>query len=156
MEAVCAATGARSCKVTHHRTQATQLAGSESLAPWQIDTMTKHMLEKLPAACQSETDRDCMRVMAGHPRGDCFNEISLTQLPHEVEHYVRLLLPNYSDWLRQRESPNGDKSTCCETFSFRVLPCLVQVAVQCGVFFVEEFPRHSMTLYSKVSLVLSK
>jgi hypothetical protein len=29
MEAVCAATGVTSCKVTHHRTQAMQLAGSE-------------------------------------------------------------------------------------------------------------------------------
>jgi hypothetical protein len=97
--------------------------------------MTKHMLEKLPAACQSETDRDCMRVMAGHPKGDYFNEISLTQLPHEAEHCVRLLLPNYSDWLRQRESPNGDKTDCCTTFLLCVLPHLVQVAVQCGVFF---------------------
>jgi hypothetical protein len=29
MEAVCAATGVKSCKVTHHRAQAMQLAGSE-------------------------------------------------------------------------------------------------------------------------------
>jgi hypothetical protein len=156
MEAVYVATGVRSCKVTHHRTQAMQLAGSESLAPWQINTMTKHMLEKLPAAHQSETDRDCMRVMTGYPKGDYFNEISLMQLPHEVEHYVRLLLPNYSDWLRQRESPNGDKTDCCTTFLLRVLPYLVQVVVQCGVFFIEEFPRHSMTMHLKVSLVLSK
>jgi hypothetical protein len=156
MEAVYAATGVRSCKVTHHRTQAIQLAGSESLAPWQINTMTKHLLEKLPAAYQSETDRACMRVMAGYTQGDYFNEISLIQLPHEIEHYIRLLLPNYSNWLRQRESANGDKSQACETFLLRVLPYLVQVLVQCGVFFVEEFPRHSMSMYLKVSLVLSK
>jgi hypothetical protein len=118
--------------------------------------MTKHLLEKLPAAYQSETDRACMRVMAGYTQGDYFNEISLIQLPHEIEHYIRLLLPNYSNWLRQRESANGDKSQACETFLLRVLPYLVQVLVQCGVFFVEEFPRHSMSMYLKVSLVLSK
>jgi hypothetical protein len=156
MEAVYTATGVKSCKVTHHRTQAIQLAGSESLAPWQINTMTKHMLEKLPAAYQSETDRDTMRVMAGYPKGEYFNENSLIQLPHEVDHYVQLLLPKYCDWLRQRESPNGDKSQCCETFLLRVLPYLVETLVQCGVFFIEEFPLHSMSRYLTVSLVLSK
>jgi hypothetical protein len=155
MEAVCAATGVKSCKVTHHRAQAMQLAGSESLAPWQINTMTKHMLEKLPAACQSETDRDTVRVMAGCPKGEHFNENSLMQLPHDVDHCVRLLLPNCCDWLRQRESPNGDKSQCCETFLLRVLPYLVQVLGKCGVFFIEEFPLHSMSRYLTVSLVLS-
>jgi hypothetical protein len=156
MEAVYTATGVKSCKVTHHRTQAIQLAGSESLAPWQINTMTKHSMEKLPSAYQSETDRECMRVMAGYPKGEYFNENSLIKLPLEIEQYIHLLLPKYPDWLRQRESANGDKSECCTTFLLGVLPYLVQVLVQCGVFFIEEFPTHSMSRYLKVSLVLSK
>jgi hypothetical protein len=37
-------------KVTHHRTQAVQYAGSRGLQPWQVCTFTKHMTEKFHSA----------------------------------------------------------------------------------------------------------
>jgi hypothetical protein len=38
-------TGVKSCKLTHNQTHAVQLGGSEGLAPWQLNTFTKHMLD---------------------------------------------------------------------------------------------------------------
>jgi hypothetical protein len=152
MEAVFTATKVRSCKVTHNRTQAVQLAGSESLAPWQINTMTKHMLEKMHSAYQSEVDKESMMVMAGYKKGEgYFNEVSLLRLPRGIDYYISCLLPRYGDWLGQRASANGDKSQCCETFLLNVIPYLVQVLIQCGIYLIHEFPYHSMSIYLKVS-----
>ena len=37
-------------KVTHHRTQMVQTAGSRGLQPWQVCTMTKHITDKYHSA----------------------------------------------------------------------------------------------------------
>jgi hypothetical protein len=70
MEAVFTVTKVRSSKVTHNRTQSVQLAGSKSLAPWQINTMMKHILEKMHSAYQLEVDKERMMVMAGYSKGE--------------------------------------------------------------------------------------
>jgi hypothetical protein len=153
MEAVLAATQVKSCKKTHNRTQAVQLAGSESLAPWQINTMTKHMLEKMHSAYQSEVDKESMKVMAGYSKEEgYFNENSFIQLPRPIGYYIVCLLPKYPQWLEQRDAADGDKSQCCETFLLIVIPYLVRVLVQCGAFFIYEFPDHTMSMYLKVSI----
>jgi hypothetical protein len=59
--------GISSCKVTHHRTQAVQYAGSRGLLPWQINTMTKHILDKQHACYQPECELQTMKVMSGFP-----------------------------------------------------------------------------------------
>ena len=38
--------GVVTAKITHHRTAALQFGGFNGLAPWQINSLTKHMLEK--------------------------------------------------------------------------------------------------------------
>jgi hypothetical protein len=50
------ATGVTRTKVTHHRTAALQYAGFWGLAPWQVNTMTNHMLDKQHSAYQSVTE----------------------------------------------------------------------------------------------------
>lgn len=55
--------GVDTCKVTHHRTAALQYAGFYGLAPWQINTMTNHIVEKMFSAYQSvaeyKTNKKC-------------------------------------------------------------------------------------------------
>ena len=51
-------TNTTSCKVTHLRTTAVQLAGFEGLRPDQINTLTKHMLEKMFSAYQSILEKE--------------------------------------------------------------------------------------------------
>ena len=57
MKQIYAATGVQPCKVTHHRTNATQYGGFNGMAPWQINTMTNHRLEKQSSAYGSVTER---------------------------------------------------------------------------------------------------
>jgi hypothetical protein len=53
------------CKSTHLRTQAVQYASSRGLASDQINTITKHILDKLNSAYQPEVEEECMKVMSG-------------------------------------------------------------------------------------------
>jgi hypothetical protein len=152
MKQVYKETGVKSCKLTHHRTHAVQLAGSEGLAPWQINTMTKHMLEKLHSAYQPEMDRETAKVMSGHERDKPYYQ-GTSHLPpvRPVSELLDALLPKYSDWCVQQKSRHGDKSSCCETFLYSVLPYLVEVLVQDGIYLIQKFPNHEMSLYLKVS-----
>ncbi len=144
-------TGVKSCKLTHHRTHAVQLAGSEGLAPWQINTMTKHMIDKLNSAYQPEMDRETAKVMSGHERDEpYFQGTSHLAPPRPIRVLLDLLLPQYSDWCEQQQSRHGNKSSCCETFLYSVLPYMVEVVVQDGIFLIQKFPNHEMSLYLKV------
>ncbi len=70
MKQVYDGTGVESCKLTHHRTQMVQQAGSEGMAPYQINTLTKHMLEKIHSAYQSECDKEKLKVMGSQGRDE--------------------------------------------------------------------------------------
>jgi hypothetical protein len=51
------ATGVQSCKVTHHRASALQYAKFEGLQqPYQVNTVTNHILDKQHSAYQSEAE----------------------------------------------------------------------------------------------------
>jgi hypothetical protein len=146
-------TGVESCKVTHHRTQAVQMAGSEGLAPWQINTFTKHMIEKLHSAYQSEVDKETLKVMSGfHKEETRFVPREHLVLPFDIRQYIDWLLPNYSTWLEQMNSPTGDKSGCCRKFLLSIIPFLVETLVQDGIYFISEFPRHAISEYLKNSI----
>jgi hypothetical protein len=144
-----------SCKVTHNRTHAVQYAGSEGLAPWQINVFTKHMLEKLNSAYQAEMDKMSSKVMAGFGKEEPYVvDYTEIKLPHAIRYYIDLLLPEYGIWIEEHLSDEGDKSSCCAKFLFEIIPFLVEVLLQCGVYFTKEFPNHPMSLYIKVSPVL--
>jgi hypothetical protein len=57
--------GVSSCKLTHHRTLAVQHARYEGLAPFQILTMTKYMLDKLHLSYMAEVGKEVCKVTAG-------------------------------------------------------------------------------------------
>jgi len=50
------ATGIKNGKVCHHRTAALQLAGFMGLQPYQINTMTNHILDKQHVAYQAQAE----------------------------------------------------------------------------------------------------
>jgi hypothetical protein len=58
MRQIYRATGVVNCKVTHDRTTAIQYAGAMGLAPYQINSFTNHLLEKIHRSYQSEADRE--------------------------------------------------------------------------------------------------
>ena len=78
--------------------------------------------------------------------------MQLIPLEGDIRYYLRLLIPKYDDWLREVEEPDGDKSQAAATFLKDVLPYLCQVLVQCGAFFIEDYPNHEMAIYLKVPI----
>jgi hypothetical protein len=154
MTQVYAETGVESCKLTHNRTHAVQLGGSEGLAPWQLNTFTKHMLDKLNSAYQPEMNRETAKVMAAFEKDEpYFHGSSNLEHPVPVGTLIDFLLPNYRMWKRQANSAEGDKSSCCRKFLNEVIPYLVEVLVQDGIFLIRDFPNHPMSNYLKVRIL---
>jgi hypothetical protein len=154
MTQVYAETGVESCKLTHNRTHAVQLGGSEGLAPWQLNTFTKHMLDKLNSAYVPEMNRETAKVMASFEKDEpYFHGSSNLQPPVAWATLMDYLLPHFREWVRQANSPIGDKSLCRKKFLNQVLPFLVEVLVQDGIYLVRDFPNHPMSEYLKVRKV---
>ena len=91
-------------------------------------------------------------VMAGFSKKEpYFVPRALLKLPFPVETCIAYLLPNYGVWCVQQFSPMGDKSETCQKFLNRIIPFLVEVLVQDGIYLIRDFPKHPMSLYLKVS-----
>ena len=58
MKSILEKTGVEYCKVTHLRMLALQFAGFAGLAPYQVNTLTNHMLDKQHRAYQSVTEKE--------------------------------------------------------------------------------------------------
>ena len=145
------ATGVQSCKLTHHRTSTLQYCGFNGMNPWQINSMTKHILEKMFSAYGSVTEREICKILAGFKRDEEYYPVRCqVELQHSVPWYCSKLLPGYNDWLRQQASDMGDKTQTCQKFLYHVLPYLVRVVVQDGIYFIVDFPNHPMSHYLKV------
>ena len=72
-------------------------------------------------------------------------------LPHNIEICINKVLPTYKQWKQQQQSPTGDKSECAEKFFSRLIPFLVEILLQDGIFLIHEFPDHPMTRHLVVS-----
>jgi hypothetical protein len=120
MAEVYKATGVDGCKLTHNRTYAVQQAGSEGLAPYQINSMTKHVTDKMHKCYLAEVDKEACKVMAGFSKEDeaYFVEREFLEPIWTIDSLIDALLPKYRTWVRQHESPQGDKTQCCHRFLF--------------------------------------
>ena len=56
--------GVKAAKITHHRTAALQYAGFNGLAPWQVNTLTNHTIEKQLKAYQSVAEKQVSKKHA--------------------------------------------------------------------------------------------
>jgi hypothetical protein len=150
MKEVYAATGVEACKLTHNRTYAVQHAGSEGLAPYQINSLTKHMLEKFHKSYQAEVDKEACKVMAGFSKAEgYFVEREFVTLPLPIEQLIHLLLPLHDQWVSQSLSLRGDKSAAARKFLYEIIPYMVEVVVQDGIYLIRDFPEHEMSNYLK-------
>ena len=111
MAEVYKATGVDGCKLTHNRTYAVQQAGSEGLAPYQINSMTKHVTDKMHKCYLAEVDKEACKVMAGFSKDEAyFVEREFLEPIWTIDSLIDVLLPKYRTWVRQHESPQGDKT----------------------------------------------
>jgi hypothetical protein len=93
--------------------------------------------------------------MAGFPGRDEIYYLprAYIDLPHGVDYYAGKLLPNLVRWKREYHARRRgqDNQDCCGQFLHVLLPYLVTVLVQDGVFFIVDFPNHPVATMLKVS-----
>ena len=99
------------------------------------------------------TNQTCA-VMAGFVRGEpYFCARMFLPLPHSVEYYCRKLLPKLPQWRHERNSAFGDKTVLCDKVLNHIIPYLVEVLVQDGIYFTKQFPKHPMSILLMVRTV---
>jgi hypothetical protein len=145
-----------STKVTHHRTACVQYGGSQGLTAEQISTITKHKLDKLHSAYMPEVEEETLRVMSGFRKWETrYVKTEHVVFPRERKLYLKAgtkhLLPHYDRYLREQRSPRGDTSTCADKFLMYILPYFVENVLQCGYWFIDDYPKHPLTQILRVS-----
>ena len=144
-------------KVTHHRSQMVQTAGSRGLSPWQVCTMTKHIQDKYHSAYLPEVEEESMKVMSGFRKTEPrFVPTEHVVFPGNHKTYLddcmKYILPEYSRYVREQESAAGDKTQCCLKVLYEVIPYLVETVLQVGYYFIHEYPQHPLTAVLMVSI----
>jgi hypothetical protein len=88
-------------------------------------------------------------VAAGHRKGEKSYFVPRTKLPLKktVEWHCDVLLPHLALWKQQAAGNGGDKSSLCRKFLYDIIPYFVEVLVQDGSFFVNDFPNHEMSRF---------
>jgi hypothetical protein len=149
-----AATGVTNSKVCHHRTAALQHGGFESLGPHQINTLTKHKIEKQSSAYGPVAERKTLQIMAGFINGEPYHlERGQVVLPHNIGMYEHMLLGDkVADWRNEADMDDVGKSLCCFHFLHGLIPWFVEVLVQDGVFFIFDYPSHPLSNWLKNSI----
>ena len=146
-------------KVTHHRSQMVQYAGSRGLSPYQVCTMTKHIQDKYHSAYLPEVEEETMKVMSGFRKNEArFAATEHVVFPGDHQKYledgINYLIPNYSRLVQEQQSARGDKTQCANKILYEVIPYLVETVLQVGYFFIHEYPNHPLTSVLLVSTIL--
>ena len=131
-------TGVVAPKLTYDRTSAVQYGGSEGLAPYQIHSLTKHITDKFHRSYQAEADKEACKVYAGFSKEEAyFVPRTLLTLPYTIEQYENFLFGDkLVQWRSEANSPQGDKTVCCDKFLNHIIPYLVEVLVTDGIYFI--------------------
>jgi hypothetical protein len=64
------------------------------------------------------------------------------ELEHGINWYERRILPQLETWRQQAASANGDKSLLCNKVLNHIIPYLITVMVQDGIYFINDFKEH--------------
>lgn len=132
-------------------------ASTEGLQQYQVSTLTKHMNDKLTKSYWAEMERETMTVMAGFKKDEAYfvprTKIGLPLAT--IEECIHKLFPDhYPRWKEEHQSPQGDHSDCAQKFFYRLLPFLVKVLLQDGIYLIVDYPYHEMSIMLHVSTFL--
>jgi hypothetical protein len=88
-------------------------------------------------------------VAAGHRKADKSYFVPRTLLPLKktVEWHCDVILPHWALWKQQAAGIGGDKTSLCRKFLYHIIPYFVEVFVQDGAQFVNDFPSHTMSRF---------
>ena len=139
-------------KVTHHRTKGMEYGGSNGLSGAELTTMSKHCIDKWTKYAP-EINKETCKVMAGFGKTEGYYvPRAYLELPMPIDDLVLLLFPHINQWKYQHKESEWINKTARRSgnnFLFVLLPFLTKVAVQDGIYWIERFPLHQVSLLLK-------
>jgi hypothetical protein len=66
-------------------------------------------------------------------------------MPNDINELSEALLPELKKWREQAKKRGGDHSDCADNFLNEVIPYLVEVLIQDGIYFIVDFPQHPVS-----------
>ena len=142
-------------KKTHVRKQGIDRAHFKGASRDQVSQLSKHNKEKLDISYMPDLPPEAMHVAAGFslrkgneqsyyvPRA----HISLDMWGASLDVITSIVFPKYELWKSQHSSENGDKTRAAHNFLYKTLPFLATVALQDGIYWVDELPDHEVSIY---------
>ena len=140
-------------KVTrHHRTEGMEYGGSNGLSGTELTTMSKHCIDKWTKYAP-EISKETCKVMAGFGKTEGYYvPRAYLELPMPIDDLVLLLFPHINQWKYQHKESERINKTARRSgnnFLLVLLPFLAKVAVQDGIYWIERFPLHQVSLLLK-------
>jgi hypothetical protein len=65
---------------------------------------------------------------------------------------IRVLIPEYNNYIEQHNSQYGDKSDAAKKFLFNTIPFLVETVLQNCIYFTRDYPNHHFTYLINATL----
>jgi hypothetical protein len=137
-------------KITHFRLQCVHYGASRGLTEGQLSSVTKHITTCTTNHYMPEVDIETCKVMSGFLKHECrFVPSEHIVFDDNQKDYVQqclgLMFPHYGQYVTEVESLPIKNSQYARKFVKEILPWLVEVALQCGCYFIHEFPHHAFS-----------
>jgi hypothetical protein len=82
---------------------------------------------------------------------DCVESEHIILPTDIIERAIGYLVPNYGKYILQLATESPKKKLCSKTFLYDIILYMVTTFLQCGFFFVFDFPDHQVTsLFKKI------
>lgn len=140
-------------KGTHLRKSGMDRVGSLGVANEALGSMSKHTSQDKQTRYNPELRREVCSVTSGHEPDEAYFVPRMgVPLPNNMtfEAVIATMFPRYAVWLYQVDGlPSGDHSKAARNFVKYTLPYLALVAIQDGIYWVNKFPTHEISLLLK-------
>jgi hypothetical protein len=131
-------------KVTHLRKSGIEAAAAAGLDAQSIGTMSKHQTErgssKMNNSYYTELFPPVLLWASGYDKDDIHsynNPRTRLVIPDD---YSSTIFPDIAQWRTEQQSDRGDNRECARHFLESVIPFLVMVIIQDGIYWVKDYP----------------
>ena len=97
-----------------------------------------------------------MKVMSGFRKGESrYVATEHVRFPGTHQAYIdkctKYIIPNYGTYVKDQQCHLGDKTVAATKLLYHVIPHLVETVLQCGYWFIHNYPDHPLASLLKVS-----
>jgi hypothetical protein len=133
-------------KVVHLRKSGMDKAGTVGVSQDGTGSMSKHSKGKINRYVPQLQNEICHAMAGFLPRMEYYVPCTLLLLPWSARDIVCAIFPRYEQWVEQYNSPQGDHGQAAKDFLFETLPFLALVALQDGIYWIQDNPNNTASV----------